>query len=63
MKKRPVHCLLCCGLLALRAATGFAQRPSGWRTDTDKRSIDLAELMSGGAGKDAIPALREPRFV
>lgn len=35
----------------------------GWRTNTEKRSIDLAELMSGGPPKDGIPALTQPKFV
>ena len=33
-----------------------------WKTDTSKKSIDLKELMSGGPGKDGIPAIRNPKF-
>jgi len=40
------------------------QRPSSqWKTDFDKRSIDLAELISGGPPRDGIPALFDPRFI
>lgn len=35
----------------------------GWKTNVDKRSIDLDELMSGGPPKDGIPALDKPKFV
>ncbi|MGD9629632.1 MAG: DUF3179 domain-containing protein [Pyrinomonadaceae bacterium] len=35
---------------------------SGWRTNTEKRSIELSELMSGGPAKDGIPAIDDPRF-
>ncbi len=34
-----------------------------WKTDTSKKSIDLKELMSGGPGKDGIPAIRNPKFI
>lgn len=40
-----------------------AQGLRGWRTDTSKSSIDLNELMSGGIGKDGIPAILNPQFV
>jgi hypothetical protein len=39
-----------------------AQDLSGWRTNVKKRSIDLSEIMSGGVGKDGIPAINEPRY-
>lgn len=35
---------------------------SGWKTNTEKRSIELSELMSGGPAKDGIPAIDDPRF-
>jgi hypothetical protein len=34
-----------------------------WRTNFDKKSIDLEDLMSGGPPKDGIPALLNPQFV
>jgi hypothetical protein len=34
----------------------------GWRTDFSRRSVDLAEIFSGGPGKDGIPALDHPKF-
>jgi Protein of unknown function (DUF3179) len=36
---------------------------AGWRTDFSKRSVSLDEFMSGGPGKDGIPAVDAPRFV
>ncbi len=35
----------------------------GFKTNTDKRTIDLSELRGGGPGKDGIPAIRRPKFV
>ncbi|MGE0129004.1 MAG: DUF3179 domain-containing protein [Blastocatellales bacterium] len=39
-----------------------SQGQSGWNTNLKKYSIDLSEIMSGGVGKDGIPAINEPRF-
>ncbi len=36
---------------------------SSWSTDFSKHSIDFSELLSGGPGKDGIPAIDEPQFV
>lgn len=33
-----------------------------WRTDTDKKIIDLDELVPGGPPKDGIPSIDSPRF-
>ena len=33
------------------------------KTDFDKRSIDLGEIMSGGPPKDGIPSIDRPKFV
>jgi len=35
----------------------------GWKTNTAKRTIELNELISGGPGKDGIPAINKPKFV
>ncbi|MHC4758843.1 MAG: DUF3179 domain-containing protein [Planctomycetota bacterium] len=35
----------------------------GLRTNTDKSIIDLKEIMSGGPGKDGIPAILKPNFI
>lgn len=35
----------------------------GWKTNFEKRSIDLGELLPGGPPKDAIPAINDPQFV
>jgi hypothetical protein len=48
-------------LLASWPALGQLSR-GGWRTDLSKRSIDLAELKSGGPPKDGIPAIDRPKF-
>jgi hypothetical protein len=33
-----------------------------WKTNFDKRSIDISELMAGGPPKDGIPAIFKPKF-
>ena len=35
---------------------------SGWATDFSTTSVDLAEFLSGGPGKDGIPAIDRPKF-
>ncbi|MBW8060354.1 MAG: DUF3179 domain-containing protein, partial [Solirubrobacterales bacterium] len=35
----------------------------GWSTDFAKHSVPLSEFVSGGPGKDGIPAIDRPRFV
>ena len=40
-----------------------AQLTAGWRTDFSKRSVPFAEIQSGGAPKDGIPAIDAPRFL
>lgn len=34
-----------------------------WSTDFSEHSVPLSEFVSGGPGKDGIPAIDEPRFV
>ena len=36
---------------------------AGWKTDFARHTVSLREFMSGGPGKDGIPALDRPRFV
>lgn len=51
-------------LLAITALS--AQTPpatGGWRTDFSKRTVDLAEIVSGGPPKDGIPPIDRPQFV
>ncbi len=36
---------------------------SGWKTDVEKRSIDLNELKSGGPPKDGIPSIDQPVYI
>ncbi len=35
----------------------------GFKTNLNKRSIDLSLILDGGPGKDGIPAINNPRFV
>ncbi len=35
---------------------------AGWKTNFDKASVDLNEIISGGVGKDGIPPIDAPRF-
>lgn len=35
----------------------------GWSTDFSKHDVPLSEFVSGGPGKDGIPAIDRPRFV
>src|SRR5919197_4096401 len=36
---------------------------AGWKTDFGRHTVPLREFMSGGPGKDGIPALERPRFL
>lgn len=59
-----IFLILISGVLFHWAAVNVgAQGLRGWRTDTSKSSIDLNELMSGGIGKDGIPAILNPQFI
>ena len=40
-----------------------SQQISGFDTNTDKRNIELEELIDGGPGKDGIPSIDDPLFV
>ena len=55
--------LLICVLVSSATAQGNSGLFKDWKTDTSRRSIDLAELMSGGPPKDGIPAIDEPAFI
>lgn len=55
-------------LLAATSACGqkagrIAEERSDWKTDWDRRPIDLSELTPGGPPKDGIPAIDDPQFV
>jgi Protein of unknown function (DUF3179) len=53
--------LLC---LALTASAQTSEDRREWpKTDFSKRTVDLAEIESGGPPKDGIPAIDRPRFV
>ena len=51
--------LLLVGLLLCNQAA-FGET---WRTDFNKRSIELSEILSGGPPKDGIPAIDKPKFI
>lgn len=57
MHKAVALCLLSFGVCLGQLA------PGPWKTDLSKKSIDLAELKSGGPPKDGIPAIDRPRLV
>lgn len=49
-------------------ATSAVAMPEFWKnvwpqTDFDRSSVDFIEIMSGGPGKDGIPAIDEPSFI
>ncbi len=44
-------------------ASSFDAVASGWRTDFTRASVAGTEFMSGGPGKDGIPAIDHPKFV
>ena len=35
----------------------------GWKTDFSRHVVPLDQFLSGGPGKDGIPAIDEPRFM
>ncbi|MFO8028910.1 MAG: DUF3179 domain-containing protein [Cyclonatronaceae bacterium] len=47
----------------LAGPAGAQDHPlEGWKTDIEKRSIDLDELISGGPPKDGIPSIDQPVY-
>jgi hypothetical protein len=46
-----------------RADEGLQVSESGWKTDFAKHTVPLDEFLSGGPGKDGIPAIDHPAFV
>lgn len=69
MREFVIHfclCLVCAGVVVAAISPAGVMRRSnlpGFKTNTDKRTIDLNELRSGGPGKDGIPAIHKPKFV
>ncbi len=56
--------VLLCGLFSYVAADPGNQWQESWPdTDFSTATIDLAEVLSGGPGKEGIPAIDEPLFV
>jgi Protein of unknown function (DUF3179) len=48
---------------ATRADEGLQVSKTGWETDFAKHTVPLDEFLSGGPGKDGIPAIDRPNFV
>ena len=53
--------LLVAGITGVTASPG-TWRAEGWKTDFSKRSVDFAEIISGGPPKDGIPPIDDPKF-
>ncbi len=49
-------------LLAVAAQAPPDVNPGDWRTDFSRRTVALAEIVSGGPPKDGIPAIDRPQF-
>lgn len=52
--------------VAASVACGSPPNANGqeiWRTDFDKKTVDMSEVVSGGPPKDGIPAIDLPQFV
>lgn len=43
--------------------SGIVQYDKNFRTDFSKSSIDIDDVLSGGPGKDGIPAINNPKFI
>jgi Protein of unknown function (DUF3179) len=41
----------------------FSALEAGWRTNFSRHSVPLGEFLSGGPGKDGIPAIDHPRLI
>jgi hypothetical protein len=58
---------LAVALLLASATVGHAQHPprfAQWpNTDFDNATVDLSEIISGGVGRDGIPAIDDPGFL
>ncbi len=61
MRRTALAALLLVPGLAL--GQGTYDRGEWPKTDFDKRTVELGEIMSGGPPKDGIPAIDRPRFV
>ena len=44
-------------------ASSFDAIAGGWRTDFTRASVPSGEFLSGGPGKDGIPAIEAPKFI
>jgi hypothetical protein len=51
-------------ILILYSLSSFADAPTSWeKTDFSKKSIDLSDIASSGAPKDAVPSIDNPQFI
>lgn len=55
--------LLLAGSACAQDIDPIAATRSDWKTDWDRRAIDLDELKAGGPPKDGIPSIDDPAFV
>ncbi|MBT8399569.1 MAG: DUF3179 domain-containing protein, partial [Rhodothermia bacterium] len=53
--------LLACLLANVSAAQSGTR--SSWKTNWERHSVDLSEIISGGVPKDGIPPIDQPEFV
>ncbi len=61
----PLRRISFCALLILLTNASVAQSgPRGsWKTNWDRHSVDVSEIISGGVPKDGIPPIDRPNFV
>lgn len=57
------HKILGAGFVFALLACATAAADAEWKTDFDRATVDLSEIVSGGPPKDGIPAIDRPRFI
>ncbi|MDX1430352.1 MAG: DUF3179 domain-containing (seleno)protein, partial [Rhodothermales bacterium] len=68
MRPRPLHTTVALSLVSLllwlpEIVSAQGALRGAWKTDWDKRSVNLDEIISGGVPKDGIPPIDRPKFV
>lgn len=53
---------LAAALTAVLVASAAAQSRAGWKTDFERHTVPLDEIVPGGPPKDGIPSIDRPRF-
>ncbi len=62
---KEIFCLsasACIIIILIALGQRLADKRGGWRTDFDKSTIDMAEVISGGVPRDGIPPIDAPQF-